>query len=163
MLPATRTPPFSFIGRLEIVPLAWSLQPINTKYLLNMPVHFILKDKFLWNIYERMWCLYYVGLNKYQNMFYVFYNSQSNTLAGILITALTYNHPTKHTHCTVKCLSYADNFDNRDYRNIKQWSYWQACTISLNQLLKLTVATKNTGPIIFLNSSNTVISVTHIK
>jgi hypothetical protein len=50
-----------------------------------------------------------------------------------------------------------------DYRNIRQWSYWHACTISLNQLLKLTVATKNTGPIILLNSGNTIISVTHIR
>jgi len=96
-------------------------------------------------------------------MFYLFYNSQSNTLAGTLITALMYSHLTMHTHCTVRCLSYADNFDNRDYRNIKQWSYWQACTISLNQLLKLTVATKITGPKILLNSGNTIISVTHIQ
>jgi len=50
-----------------------------------------------------------------------------------------------------------------DYMDIRQWSYWYACTISLNRLLKLTVATKNTEPIILLNSGNTIISVTHIQ
>jgi len=50
-----------------------------------------------------------------------------------------------------------------DYTNIRQWSYSHACTISFNWLLKLTVATKNTEPIILLNSGNTIISVTHMQ